>query len=68
MEDVRFLYQQANRCYQLAWQSSDLRVARKLNLLGNDHKTKARELSSQETAGTPDEENWSIKKAAIGNH
>ena len=50
MEDVRFFYQQANRCYQLAWQSFDLRVAQKLNLLGNEHTAKARELRSQETA------------------
>jgi hypothetical protein len=50
MEDVRFFYQQANRCYQLAWQSFDLRVAQRLNLLGNEHTAKARELRSQETA------------------
>jgi hypothetical protein len=50
MEDVRFFYQQANRCYQLAWQSFDLRVAQSLNLLGNEHTAKARELRSQETA------------------
>jgi len=50
MEDVRFFYQQANRCYQLAWQSFDLRVAQRLNLLGNEHTAKARGLRSQETA------------------
>ena len=50
MEDVRFFYQQANRCYQLAWQSFDLRVAQRLNLLGNEHTAKARDLRSQETA------------------
>jgi len=50
MEDVRFFYQQANRCYQLAWQSFDLRVAQRLNLLDNEHTAKARELRSQETA------------------
>ncbi len=33
MEDARFFYQQTNRCYQLACQSLDLRVAQKLNLL-----------------------------------
>jgi hypothetical protein len=33
MEEVRFFYQQANRCYQLAWRSFDLRVAQRLNLL-----------------------------------
>ena len=49
MEDVRFFYQQANRCYQLAWQSFDLRVAQRLNLLGNEHTARARELRSQET-------------------
>jgi hypothetical protein len=49
MEEVRFFYQQANRCYQLAWQSFDLRVAQRLNLLGNKHTAKARELRSQET-------------------
>jgi len=49
MEDMRFLYEQANRCYQLAWQSFDLRVAQRLNLLGNEHTAKARELRSQET-------------------
>jgi hypothetical protein len=49
MEEARFFYQQANRCYQLAWQSFDLRVAQRLNLLGNKHTAKARELRSQET-------------------
>jgi hypothetical protein len=48
-EEVRFFYQQANRCYQLAWQSFDLRVAQRLNLLGNKHTAKARQLRSQET-------------------
>ena len=55
MEDARFLHRQANRCYQLAWQSFDLRVAQKLNLLGNEHIAKARKLRSQESNGTPDE-------------
>jgi hypothetical protein len=50
MEDVRFFYQQANRCYQLTWQSFDLRVAQRLNVLGNEHTAKARDLRSQETA------------------
>jgi len=50
VEDVRFFYQQASRCYQLAWQSFDLRVAQRLNVLGNEHTAKARELRSQETA------------------
>jgi hypothetical protein len=48
MEDACFFHQQANRCYQLAWQSFDLQVAHKLNRLGNEHKAKARELGSQE--------------------
>jgi hypothetical protein len=47
MEDVSFFYRQANRCYQLAWQSFDLRVAQRLNLLGKEHAAKARELRSQ---------------------
>ena len=55
MEDVRFFYQQANRCYQLAWQSFDLRVAQRLNVLGNEHTAKARELRSQ-NGRTSDEE------------
>ena len=50
MEDVRFFYQQANRCYQLTCQSFDLRVAQRLNVLGNEHTAKARDLRSQETA------------------
>ena len=50
MEDVHFFYQKANRCYQLAWQAFDLRVAQRLNVLGNEHTAKARELRSQETA------------------
>jgi hypothetical protein len=49
MEEVRFFYQQANRCYQLAWQSFDLRVAQRLNVLGNEHTAKARKLRCQET-------------------
>jgi hypothetical protein len=55
MEDVRFFHQQAKRCYQLAWQSFDLRVAQKLNLLGNEHTAKARELRLREAKGTLDE-------------
>ena len=56
MKDVRlFFYQQANRCYQLAWQSFDLRVARRLNLLGNERTAKARALRSQ-NGRTSDEE------------
>ena len=55
MEDVRFFHQQAKRCYQLAWQSFDLRVAQKLNLLGNEHTATARELRLREAKGTLDE-------------
>jgi hypothetical protein len=61
MEDVRFFYQQANRCYQLAWRSFDLRVAQRLNLLGNEHTAKARELRSQ-NGRTPDEETGRSEK------
>jgi len=39
--DVIF-HQQANWCYQLAWQSFDLAVAHKLNLMGNELTAKAR--------------------------
>jgi hypothetical protein len=46
MEDVHFLYQQANWCYQLAWQCFDLTVAHKLNIMGNELTAKARELQS----------------------
>jgi hypothetical protein len=60
MEDLRFFCRQANRCYQLAWQSFDLRVAQRLNLLGNEHTAKVRELRSQETA-EPDEETAQFK-------
>src|SRR5215472_16153935 len=35
IEDARFLHQQANWCYQLAWQCFDLAVALELNLMGN---------------------------------
>jgi len=42
--------------FQLAWQFFDLRVAQKLNLLGNEHTAKARELRLRETNGTPDEQ------------
>jgi len=43
-------------------QSFDLRVAQKLNLAGNEHTAKARELRSQESNGTPDEETGRSKK------
>jgi hypothetical protein len=42
MEDARFFHQQANWCYQLAWQCFDLAVAHKLNLMGNELTAKAR--------------------------
>jgi hypothetical protein len=51
MEDARFFQKQANRCYQLAWRSFDLKVAHQLNALGNEHKVKARELGSEEKHG-----------------
>ena len=63
MEDVRFFYQQANRCYQLAWQCFDLRVAHKLNSLGNDHKAMARELGSRERTRPPSEETGQAQKS-----
>ena len=49
MEDARFFHQQANWCYQLAWQCFDLPIAHKLNVMGNE--LKARELRSQERKG-----------------
>jgi len=48
MEDERFFHQQANWCYQLAWQCFDLAVAHELNLMGNELTAKGRELWSQE--------------------
>src|SRR5215831_11244300 len=48
IEDERFFHQQANWCYQLAWQCFDLAVAHELNLMGNELTAKARELWSQE--------------------
>ena len=48
MERARFFHEQANSCYQLAWQCFDLAVAHKLNLMGNKLTAKARELWSQE--------------------
>jgi len=48
MEDTRFFYQQANWCYQLAWQCFDLTVAHELNVMGNKLTARARELRSQE--------------------
>jgi hypothetical protein len=61
MEYARFVYQQANRCYQLAWQCFDLRVAHKLNLLANEHKATARELASRERNRRPSEETGQSK-------
>src|SRR5262245_3632457 len=46
--DARFVQQQANWCYQLAWQCFDLAVAHELNLMGNELTAKGRELWSQE--------------------
>jgi hypothetical protein len=51
MDDTRFFNWQANWCYQLAWQCFDLAVAHKLNVMGNEHTAKARELRSQELKG-----------------
>jgi hypothetical protein len=58
IEDARFFHQQANWCYQFAWQrfdlavahelNLDLAVAHELNLMGNKLTAKARELWSQE--------------------
>ena len=48
IEDACFLHQQANWCYQLAWQCFDLAVAHKLNLMGNELTAKAGELRSPE--------------------
>jgi hypothetical protein len=48
IEDERFFHQQANWCYQLAWECFDLAVAHKLNLMGNELTAKARGLWSQE--------------------
>jgi hypothetical protein len=63
MEDTRFFYQQANRCYQLAWQSFDLRVAHKLNRLGNEHIAKARELRRAQGNGWgARRKSWSIHR------
>jgi hypothetical protein len=67
MEDARFLYQQANRCYQLAWQCFDLWVAHKLNLLGNEHKATACELVSRERNRRPSEETDQSKKSPRTN-
>ena len=51
MEDPRFFHQQANWCYQLAWQSFDLAVAHKLNVklnvMGNELTAKVRDLRSR---------------------
>jgi len=48
MEGARFFHQQANWCYQLAWQCFDLAIAHKLNAMANEHAAKGRELCSQE--------------------
>src|SRR5262249_6358368 len=48
IEDARFFRQQANWCYQLAWQCFDLAVAHELNLMGNKLTAKGCELWSQE--------------------
>ncbi len=49
MEDACFIHQQANSCYQLAWQCFDMMtVAHKLNQMGNELTAKAWELRSPE--------------------
>ena len=48
IEDARFFHQQANWCYEFAWQCFDLAVAHELNLMRNKLTAKARELWSQE--------------------
>ena len=58
MEGARFFHQQANRCYQLAWQCFDLTIAHKLNAIGNAHTAKAREFRQELFAEThPDGHN-----------
>lgn len=52
MKDTHFFYQQANWCYQLAWQSFDLTVAHKLNVMGNELTAKAREIQESEERPT----------------
>jgi hypothetical protein len=47
MKDTHFFYQQANWCYQLAWQCFDLPVAHKLNVMGNELTAKASELQER---------------------
>ena len=47
-KDACFFHQQANSCYQLAWQCFDLTVAHKLNEMGNELTAKAGELRSPE--------------------
>jgi hypothetical protein len=43
MHDTQIFYQQANWCYQLAWQCFDLEVAHELNRKGNELTAKARD-------------------------
>ena len=48
MADTRsFDRQVADRCWQLAWQSFDLKEAQKLNAMGNKLAARARELRAQ---------------------
>jgi hypothetical protein len=55
MEDTQFFDQQANWCYQLAWQCLDLKVAYELNVKGNELTAKAREAQSRERRSTKKE-------------
>jgi winged helix-turn-helix protein len=48
---VTFFHQQANWCYQLAWQCFDLAIAHKLNVMGNAHTAKARFMRLHEEFG-----------------
>jgi hypothetical protein len=66
MEDARFFHQQANTCYQLVWQSFDLRAAHKLNLLGNEHIAKGARASFAGNRSDARRRHWSIQEAPIG--
>ena len=55
MEDARFFHQQANWCYQLAWQCFDLAVAHELKNGERAHSEGARALVAG-TEGTADAE------------
>jgi hypothetical protein len=50
-EDPRFFRQQANWCYRLAWQSFDLAVAHKLNLVAHKLNLMGNELTAKARKG-----------------